>query len=67
MEVVVVVGFVVVSLIGALYALGYIAALWLFKLGSGLKAFGAPVSARHREPFAKTTIAGLPDVKEEVW
>ena len=36
MEAVVALGFLVVALIGALYALGYIAVLWLRKLGSGL-------------------------------
>jgi phosphotransferase system glucose/maltose/N-acetylglucosamine-specific IIC component len=66
MEAVVVLGFVVVTLISGVYALGYIAALWLPKLGSGLKAIGALVSVRHRQPFAKTTVTGLPDVKEEV-
>ena len=63
-EMVVALGFVVVALIGALCALGYIAALWLRKLG--LKALGALVSARHRQAFAKTTIIGLSRVKEEV-
>ena len=66
MEAVVALGFLVVALIGALYALGYIAALWLRKLGSGLKALGALVSVRHRQPFAKTTVTGLTDPKEEV-
>ena len=66
MEAVVALGFVVLALIGALYALGYIAALWLRKLGSGLKALGALVSVRHRQPFAKTTITGLSEAKEEV-
>ena len=65
-EVLVALGFVVVALIGALYALGYIAALWLRKVGSGLKALGALVSVRHRQPFAKTTVTGLSDAKEEV-
>ena len=46
MEAVVALGFAVLALIGALYALGYIAALWLRKLGSGLKALGAHVSVR---------------------
>jgi hypothetical protein len=50
MEAVVALGFLVMALIGALYALGYIAALWL----------------RHRQPFAKTTVTGLTDPKEEV-
>ncbi len=66
MEAVVALGFAVVALIGALYALGYIAALWLRKLGSGLKALGALVSVRHRQPFAKTTVTGLSEAKEEV-
>jgi len=66
MEAVVALGFVVVALIGALYALGYIAALWLRKLGSGLKGLGALVSVRHRQPFAKTTTIGLCEAKEEV-
>jgi len=66
MEAVVALGFAVVALIGALYALGYIAALWLRKLGSGLKALGAHVSVRHRQPFAETTVTGLSEAKEEV-
>jgi hypothetical protein len=66
MEAVVALGFAVVALIGALCALGYIAALWLRKLGSGLKALGALVSVRHRQPFAKTTVIGLSEAKEEV-
>ncbi len=66
MEAVLALGFVVVALIGALYALGYIAALWLGKLGSGLKALGALLSVRHRQPFAKTTVRGLSSAKEEV-
>ena len=66
MEAVVAFGFVVVALIGALYALGCIAVLWLWKLGSGLKALGALVSVRHRQPFAKTTVTGLSEAKEEV-
>ena len=66
MEAVLALGFVVVALIGAVYALGYIAALWLRKLGSGLKAFGALVSVRRRQPFAETTVIGLSEAKEEV-
>ena len=66
MEVVVALGFVVVALIGAVYALGCIAVLWLGKLGSGLKALGALVTVRHRQPFAKTTTIGLSEAKEEV-
>ena len=66
MEAVLALGFVAVALIGALYALGYIAALWLRTLGSGLKALGAHVSARHRQPFAETTTIGLSEAKEEV-
>ena len=67
MEAVLALGFAVVALIGAVYALGYIAALWLRKLGSWLKALGVLVSVRHREPFAKTTITGLSEAKEEVF
>jgi hypothetical protein len=66
MEAVVALGFAVLALIVALYALGHIAALWLRKLGSKLKAFGALVSVRHRQPFAKTTTIGLSEAKEEV-
>ncbi len=66
MEAVVALGFLVVALIGALYALGYIEALWLQKLGTGVKALGALVSVTHRQPFAKTTVTGLTDPKEEV-
>ena len=66
MEAVLALGFVVVALIGAVYALGYIAALWLRKLGSGLKASGALVNVRHRQPFAKTTTIGVSEAKEEV-
>jgi hypothetical protein len=66
MEAVLALGFVVVALIGALCALGCIAVLWLRKLGSELKALGALVSVRHREPFAKATITGLSEGKEEV-
>lgn len=66
MEAVMTLGFVVVALIGALYALGYIAALGLRKFGSGLKALGARVSVRHRQPFAETTVTGLSEAKEEV-
>ena len=66
MEAVLALGFVVVALIGALCALCYIAALWLRKLGSGLKVLGALVSVRHRQPFAKTTVTGFSEAKEEV-
>jgi phosphotransferase system glucose/maltose/N-acetylglucosamine-specific IIC component len=66
MEAVVALGFVVVALIGAACALGYIAALWLRKLGSGLKALGAHVSVRRYQPFAETTTIGLSEAKEEV-
>ena len=66
MEAVLALGFVVVALVGAVYALGYIAALWLRKLGSGLKALGALVCVRHRQPFTKTTVTGLSDAKEQV-
>ena len=66
MEVVVALGFVVVALIGAVCAFGYIAALRLRKLGSGLKALGALVSVRHRQPLAKTTVTGFSQAEEEV-
>ena len=66
MEVVVALGFVVVALIGAVCALGYIAALWLRKLGSALKALGTLVSVRHRQAFAKTTVTCLSQAEEEV-
>ena len=66
MEVVVALGFVVVALIGAVYALGCIAVSWLGKLGLRLKALAAFVSVRHRQPFAKTTTIGLSEAKEEV-
>jgi len=58
-EVLVALGFAVVALIGAVYALGYIAVLGLWKLGSKLKALGALVSSRHRQPFAKTRTTSL--------
>jgi hypothetical protein len=67
MEAVLALGFVVVALIGTLYALGYIAALWLRKLGLGLKALRAKVSVRPRQPFAETTTIGLSKAKEEVF
>jgi len=66
MEAVVALGFVVVALIGAVYTLGCIAVLWLGKLGSKLKALGAIVSVRDRQPFAKTMTLGLSEAKEEV-
>jgi apolipoprotein N-acyltransferase len=66
MEIVVALGFMVVALIIVVYALGCIAALWLGKLASRLKALGALVSVRHRQPFARTTAVGLSVAKEEV-
>ena len=63
---VVALGFVVVALIGAVYALGCMAVSWLGKIGSGLKALGALVSVRHRQPFSKTTTIGLSEAKEQV-
>ena len=66
MEAVVALGFAVVALIGALYALCYIAVLWLRKPGCALKVFGALVSARRRQFFAKTAVTGLSEAKEEV-
>ena len=59
-------GFVVVALIGGVYALGCIAVLSLGKLGSGREVLGALVSGRHQQPFAKMTVKGLSDAKEEV-
>ena len=67
MEAVVALAFVAVALLGAVCALGYIAALWLRNLGSGLKALGALARVRHRQPFAKTTVTGLSQVEEEVF
>jgi hypothetical protein len=64
MEAVLALGFVVLALIGALFALGYIAALWLRKLGSGIMALGAHVSVRQRQPFPNTTTIGLSEAKE---
>jgi hypothetical protein len=66
MEAVVALGFVVVALIGAVYAFGCIAVSWLGKLGWALKALGALVSVRDRQSFAKTTTMGLSETKEEV-
>jgi hypothetical protein len=65
-ELLVALGFMVVALIGALYALGYIATLWLRKLGSRLRALGAHVRVRQRQPFPNTTTIGLSEAKEEV-
>ena len=62
-EVVVALGFVVVALIVAVYALGCIAALWLRKLTSRLKDLGALVSAIHRKPYEKTAVTGLSEAK----
>jgi hypothetical protein len=66
MEAVVALGFAVVALIVALYAVGYIAVLWLRNLGSELKELGAHVRVRHGQPFAKITVTGLSEAKEEV-
>ena len=66
MEVVVALGSAVVALIGAVCVLGYIAALWLRKLGSTLKALRALTSVRHRQPFAKTTVTGFSQAEGEV-
>jgi hypothetical protein len=67
MEAVLALGFAVVALIGALYGLGYITALWLRKLGCELKAVVGRVSGRHRESVAETTTLALSKVKEEVF
>ena len=66
MELVVALGFMVLALIGAAGALGYIAVLSLRKLGSGRKALGALPSVRSASPFSKTTVQGLSEAKEEV-
>jgi hypothetical protein len=66
LEAILALGFIVVALIGAVYAIGCIAVLWLGKLGSVLKALGALVSVRDRQSFAKTTTTGLSETKEEV-
>ena len=66
MEVVVALGFVLVAVIGAVCGLGYVAALWLLKLGSALKALGALARVRHRQPFAKTKVTCLSQGEEEV-
>jgi hypothetical protein len=65
-EVLVALGFMVVALIGALCAVGYIAALWLRKLDSRLGALEAYVRVRQRQPFPNTTTIGLSEAKEEV-
>lgn len=65
-EAVVALGFVVVAFMIAVYALGWIAAAGLRKLGSRLKALGALVSTRHQQPFAKASVTGLSEFKEEV-
>jgi Flp pilus assembly protein protease CpaA len=66
-EAVVALGLVVVALMIAIYALGWMAAAGLPKLGSRLKALGALVSVRHQQPFAKARFTGLSRVKEEVF
>lgn len=65
-EAVVALGFVVVALMIAVYALGWMLAERLRKLGSRLKALGALVAARHQQPFTTTTPTGLSEVKEEI-
>jgi len=66
MEVVLALGFILVALIGALYGLGYVAVVGLRKVGCGLKAFGVLVSVRQRQRFAKTTVRGFADAKQEI-
>jgi Flp pilus assembly protein protease CpaA len=66
-EAVVALGFVVVALMIAVYALGWMAAAGLRKLGFRLKALGALVSARHQQPFAKARFTGLSETKEEIF
>jgi phosphotransferase system glucose/maltose/N-acetylglucosamine-specific IIC component len=65
-EAVVALAFVVVALMIAVYALGWIAAAALRKLGSRLKALGALVSVKHQQPFAKARFTGLSEVKKEM-
>jgi hypothetical protein len=65
MEAVVALGFAVLALIVALYALGHIAALWLRKLGSGQGSW-RPRQRKTPAAFAKTTVTGLSEAKEEV-
>jgi hypothetical protein len=55
--------FVVVGLIAVVCAAGWFAVSRLWKLGVGALV---SVSARRRQPFAKATITGLPEAKEEV-
>jgi hypothetical protein len=66
MEVVVALGLMVVALIIAAYTLGWIAAAALWKVASRLKALGGLVSARHQQPFARTTGTGLSEAKEKI-
>jgi hypothetical protein len=55
--------FVVVGLIAVVYAASWVAVLKLWKLGVGALV---SVSVRQRQPFAKVTITGLSEAKEEV-
>jgi phosphotransferase system glucose/maltose/N-acetylglucosamine-specific IIC component len=65
-EVVMALGFVVVALIFAVLPAGCAVGLWLQKTASRLKALDALASARHQQPFAKTTATGLSEANEEV-
>jgi phosphotransferase system glucose/maltose/N-acetylglucosamine-specific IIC component len=66
-EMVVALGFVVLALMIAVYAIGWMVVAGLRKLGSRLKALGGLVSARHQQqPFATTTPTRLSEAKEEV-
>jgi hypothetical protein len=65
-EVLVALGFVFVGLIGAAYALGYIATLWLRKLGSGQGSW-CPRQRKTPAALCETTVTGLSEAKEEVY
>ena len=66
-EAVVALGFVVVALMIALCALGWMLAAGLRKLSSRLKALGALVASRHQQPFTTATPTELSEVKEEIF
>jgi hypothetical protein len=65
-EVVVALGFVVLALMIAVYALGWMVAAGLRKFASRLKALGALVTASHQQPIATTPPTRLSEAKEEV-
>lgn len=65
MEAVVTLGFLIVALIGAVYALCGIAVKCLADLGSKIDALGALVRVRHWQPSAKKAVTHFDDPKEE--